>query len=186
MSGVTTANWQSGVATYGCSGNAAIYPNAKDGFLGDGCSIHELAFALAYWNMQGVSTTVTNPIVTWANLVNAGSGHDFSTDQIATCTFGLGPSFYLACNNYPFNVSFTNGTAAFSATNTLASGQTVQMMNILPSTETSCSPPTGFSTATTYYVISAGLSSSAFELSGTLGGSAITPGSSGSCGVNPG
>lgn len=70
-------------------------------------------------------------------------------------------------------VTFTNSSASIAATNTLIVGAAVQF-------QTTGSLPTNFSTATTYYVISTGLTTSAFEVSATYGGSAITAGSAGS------
>jgi hypothetical protein len=67
-------------------------------------------------------------------------------------------------------VTFSNGSAVITATNTLIVGAAVQFQGTLP---------TGFLTATTYYVISTGLSTSQFEVSATYGGSAITASSAG-------
>lgn len=70
-------------------------------------------------------------------------------------------------------VTFTNGSAVIAATNTFAVNDSVRFT-------TTGSLPTNFSTGTTYYVISTGLSGSQFEVSATIGGSAITAGSAGS------
>jgi hypothetical protein len=75
--------------------------------------------------------------------------------------------------NTALAATFTNGSASIGATNSYVAGQMVQFM-------TTGALPTNFAAATTYYVISAGLSGSAFEVSATLGGSAITAGSAGS------
>ena len=80
-------------------------------------------------------------------------------------------------------VTFTNSSAVITATNTMIVGAAVQF-------QTTGGLPTNFSTATTYYVISTGLSGSQFEVSATYGGSAVTAGSAGSgtqtATINPG
>ena len=68
---------------------------------------------------------------------------------------------------------FTNGSAVIAAPNAFVVNQRVQFF-------TTGSLPTGFSTATVYYVISTGLYFSQFEVSATMGGSAIVAGSAGS------
>lgn len=70
-------------------------------------------------------------------------------------------------------VTFTNGSAVITFTNTFVAGQGVQF-------KTTGTLPTNFAINTTYYVIATGLSGSQFEVSATLGGSAITAGSAGS------
>lgn len=72
----------------------------------------------------------------------------------------------------PVTAAFTNGNPSISATNSYVAGQIIYLT-------TSNTLPTGFSTSTPYYVIGAGLSGTTFQLSATLGGSAITPSSAG-------
>lgn len=69
-------------------------------------------------------------------------------------------------------VTFTNGSAVISATNTFVAGDVVSF-------STTGTLPTNFATVTAYYVISTGLSGSQFEVSATAGGSAISAGSAG-------
>ena len=76
-------------------------------------------------------------------------------------------------NGQQITVTFTNSSASISGTNSYVAGQVVNF-------NTTGGLPTNFATGTPYYVISTGLSSSAFEVSATLGGSAITAGSAGS------
>lgn len=68
--------------------------------------------------------------------------------------------------------TFTNGSPSIGATNSFTSGQPVTF-------STSSALPTGFSAGGYYYVISTGLTSSTFEVSSTLNGTAITAGSAG-------
>ena len=77
------------------------------------------------------------------------------------------------CASPPCHITFTNGSASISMTNTLTANQTVQFT-------TTGGLPTGFATSANYYVLSTGLSSSTFEVSATQGGAAITAGSAGS------
>lgn len=65
----------------------------------------------------------------------------------------------------------TASSASIAATNTFAAGQPIGFTGSFGSV-------TGLSTGTIYYVISTGLSGSAFQISATVGGSAITPGGS--------
>ena len=68
---------------------------------------------------------------------------------------------------------FSNGSAVITATNTFVAGQPVKFT-------TTGTLPTNFSTSTQYYVISTGLSGSQFEVSASIGGTAVSAGSSGS------
>lgn len=73
-------------------------------------------------------------------------------------------------NNSTINCTFTNGSASISATNTLIVNQAIMFLN---------SAPAPFAQFIPYHVISTGLSGSAFELSATKGGTAITATASG-------
>lgn len=74
----------------------------------------------------------------------------------------------------PANCTISNATpAVVTYTNTFAAGDPV----IFSTTGTL---PTGLTAGTTYYVIAAGLSGSAFEVSATVGGAAINTSSAGS------
>lgn len=68
--------------------------------------------------------------------------------------------------------TFTNSSASISFTNIFVPGNVVYFT-------TTGGLPTNFSASTIYYVISTGLTGSAFEVSATPGGSAITAGSAG-------
>jgi hypothetical protein len=68
--------------------------------------------------------------------------------------------------------TFTNGSAVIAGTNTWNAGQPVQLF--VPPGSTL---PANFAVGTPYYVIATGLSGTQFELSATVGGSAITAGS---------
>lgn len=67
---------------------------------------------------------------------------------------------------------FANGSAVISGVNSFSPGQTVQLT-------TAGTLPDHFATATTYYVVAAGLTGGGFELSLTPGGVAITAASAG-------
>ena len=74
----------------------------------------------------------------------------------------------------PVPLTFTNGSAVVTGTNSYVVGQPVQLA-------TTGSLPTNFSTGTNYYVSATGLSSSQFELTTNgLGGTPIVAGSAGS------
>jgi len=64
--------------------------------------------------------------------------------------------------------TITAGSASIAATNSFYAGQPVTFTG-------SFQLVTGFNIGVTYYVLSTGLSGSAFELSGAVGGTAITP-----------
>ena len=64
--------------------------------------------------------------------------------------------------------TITAGSASIAATNTFYAGQPVTFQG-------SFQLVTGLNIGVTYYVLSTGLSGSAFEVSGTVGGTAITP-----------
>ena len=80
----------------------------------------------------------------------------------------------------PITVTFSNGSAVISGTNTLAINQAVRFTTTgaLPTNFTASSLTTG--SGTTYYVIATGLSTSQFEVSLTQGGTAVVAGSAGS------
>ena len=94
-------------------------------------------------------------------------------------TVVIGPSLNSSANSIALSqtppaagtaiaTTITAGTTAIAATNTFYAGQPVVFTG-------SFQLVTGFNIGVTYYVLSAGLSGSAFELSGTPGGTAITP-----------
>ena len=71
----------------------------------------------------------------------------------------------------PLATTITASSASIACTNTYTAGQAVVFVGSMASI-------TGLTANTTYFVIAAGLSGSAFEVSATQGGSAITPGGS--------
>ena len=94
-------------------------------------------------------------------------------------TVVIGPSLNSSANSIALSqtppaagtaatATLTAGTTSIAATNTFYAGQPVVFTGSFQSV-------TGFDIGVTYYVLSAGLSGSAFELSGTPGGTAITP-----------
>jgi hypothetical protein len=95
-----------------------------------------------------------------------------ATTDYSTTVHQIGGA-YEHGGGFRYTATFTNSSASIGATNTLSAGQTVQFI-------TTGTLPTNFAVGTTYYVISTGLSGSAFEVSATSGGSAITAGSAGS------
>lgn len=72
----------------------------------------------------------------------------------------------------PATATFTNASASIGMTNSFAAGDRVSF-------QTTSALPTNFTAFTSYYVIATGLSGTAFQVSATLGGSAITAGSAG-------
>jgi len=98
-----------------------------------------------------------------------GAGTDqvfYENDKLATGSYTIGnAAINIAC-------TFTNGSAVVTAANTFVADQPVRF-------NTAGTLPTNFSTSAFYYVISTGLSSSAFQVSSTIGGAAIVAGSAG-------
>ena len=98
-----------------------------------------------------------------------GAGTDqvfYENDKLATGSYTIGnAAINIAC-------TFANGSAVVTAANTLVADQPVRF-------NTAGTLPTNFSTSAFYYVISTGLSSSAFQVSSTIGGAAIVAGSAG-------
>jgi hypothetical protein len=72
----------------------------------------------------------------------------------------------------PATATFTNASASIGMTNSFAAGDRVSFT-------TSGTLPTNFAAYTNYYVIATGLTGSTFQVSATLGGTAITAGSAG-------
>lgn len=113
------------------------------------------------------------------NGTNRGIGVECDSlgSQIGFFTLSVSTSYHLELQYNPSSpltgVTFTNGSASISATNTMVSGQVVSFT-------TSGGLPTGLSTSTPYYVSATGLSGSAFQVSATNGGGVITMGSAGS------
>ena len=91
----------------------------------------------------------------------------------------IGPSLTSSANNIATSqtpvaggsatATFTANTASISATNSFVAGQQVQFSN------QGGALPVGITAQNNYFVISTGLSGSAFEVSATFGGAAITP-----------
>lgn len=113
-------------------------------------------------------------------LVQASQDGNFTTEGMAFDPNGSNSLFnangigtFTATQIAPFTVTFTNGSAVISGANSFAAGQPVTLA-------TTSALPTNFNNSATYFVISTGLSGSQFELSTTLGGSAVTAGSAGS------
>jgi len=80
-------------------------------------------------------------------------------------------------------VTFTANSASIAATNSFVAGQPVTFLNVGGSAGFTANSgtvgpvglPAQFSPGSTYFVLSTGLSGSAFEVSGTPGGTAVTP-----------
>lgn len=94
-------------------------------------------------------------------------------------TVVIGPSLNSSANSVALSqtppaagtaatATITAGSASIAATNTFYAGQPVTFTG-------SMQLVTGISVGVTYYVIAAGLTGSAFEVSGAVGGTAITP-----------
>jgi hypothetical protein len=107
-------------------------------------------------------------------------------------TVSIGPSLNNSANSICLSqspsgvagltaVTFTGGSASITATNAFVAGQKVRFVTVGTSGASPSNDggtlPTGFVTSLDYYVISTGLSSSAFEVSQTVGGAAVVAGS---------
>ncbi|MDE2470696.1 MAG: hypothetical protein KGL35_18620, partial [Bradyrhizobium sp.] len=85
----------------------------------------------------------------------------------------------------PIACTFTNSSASISATNSFTAGQQVAFFPAPVALGSSPGTlPSNLTAGTVYYVISSGLSSSAFEVSATSGGSAISMSGAGSGTLN--
>lgn len=96
-----------------------------------------------------------------------------TANNIATTQSPAGTSGRAAC-------TFTANTAAIAATNSFVAGQPVTFLNVGGAMNAGAAgavglPTGGFTPQSTYYVISTGLTGSAFEVASTPGGAAITP-----------
>lgn len=123
--------------------------------------------------------TVTSSDIPWLAAQGAGDGQ-FTAGHIAFDPFGSnalyltnGIGIFTTIPQLPFTATFTNGSASISGANAFSVNQPVTLT-------TTSVLPTNFATNTTYFVISAGLSSSTFQLAATVGGAAIAAGSAGS------
>ena len=109
-------------------------------------------------------------------------------------TVSIGPSLSNTANNIATSqspagttgkaaVTFTASNPSIAATNSFVAGQPVTFLNIGGSANVGAvggvGLPPGFTAQSTYYVITTGLTGSAFEVSSTPGGAAVTPGSAG-------
>lgn len=99
-----------------------------------------------------------------------GAGGDTIFQENATL---MTTSYVLGDSAMSAGVTFTNGSANISFSNSFIAGQPVRFT-------TTGTLPTNFATSTVYYVIATGLTASNIQVSATLGGAAITAGSAGS------
>ena len=124
-----------------------------------------------YFNATSSGTTLT--------VINVSYGGIIESDGVISFNdlgghFGGSGTQILSQYAGADTVTFTNGSAVIGYTsNKLTLGMPVKFA-------TTGSLPTNFHTSTTYYVISAGLTTSQFEVSATPGGAAIVAGSAGS------
>jgi hypothetical protein len=99
-----------------------------------------------------------------------GGGTDQTTyenDTFGTASYTLGQAaINIAC-------TFSNGSATVTAANTFVAGQPIRFV-------TTGTLPTNFDSTLSYFVIATGLTTSAFQCSLTVGGSAVVAGSAGS------
>jgi len=95
----TTANWQDFVLNVNGANSCPLSHVASRSAnpFGSICYEDSIALGLAYMNYYSVSATITNPIITWANAVWAASGHDFTTDRSATCSYSGPVPQVLSC-----------------------------------------------------------------------------------------
>jgi len=105
--------------------------------------------------------------------LTAGGGFSAWPTVYYVISTGLSTSAFEVSATPATVATFTNGSASISATNNFSAGEQIQFA-------TTGALPTGFSAGTVYYVLPTGLSVTAFEVSATSGGTAITAGSAGS------
>jgi hypothetical protein len=104
------------------------------------------------------------------------TGNELATSATHKIADGI-LSRKLAMNGNISDVAVTSiSSATFTGNNTYTAGDTVQFVT---------SAPTSFTVSTKYYVISTSLTSTTFQLSASLGGSAITTSSTGAFTVVP-
>lgn len=101
---------------------------------------------------------------------SGGAGGDTIFQENATL---MTASYVLGDTAMSSGVSFTNGAANISFSNSFIAGQPVRFT-------TTGTLPTNFATLTPYYVIATGLTASTMQVSATPGGTAVTAGSAGS------
>jgi hypothetical protein len=112
------------------------------------------------------NTSITSQTALFWGVGSASSGNGIIEYSGPICASAVTPIPFTCTNASP--AVFTSHAHGFSA------GQAVLMWAGVGGTL-----PTGFSASTIYYVISSGLTTDAFQLSATLGGSAINSSSSG-------
>lgn len=109
--------------------------------------------------------------------VNVGPSLSSTANNIATSQSPAGTSGRAAA-------TFTASSASIAATNSFVAGQPVSFVNVGGSANSGAAGtvglPPGLTAGQIYYVLAAGLSGSAFEVSATPAGTAISPASIGS------
>lgn len=122
------------------------------------------------------SSFATDSITATAIAADAITSAELSTSAVQEIADGI-LSRKLSMNGNISDVSVTSiSSATFTGNNTYTAGDTVQFVT---------TAPTSFIVGTKYYVISTSLTSTTFQLSATLGGSAITTVSTGAYTVYP-
>lgn len=133
----------------------------------------------------GAAINTTAPTATFTNgsanigITNAntylavGNTVRFATTGGLPTNFATGTDYYvLTASGTQITVSATNGGSAITAGSAGTGTQTV-LQSGTHYVSTAGALPTGITEGTTYYVISAGLTTNAFEVSTTVGGSAV-------------
>lgn len=132
-----------------------------------------------FTSMTSPGATQASPCIVTLNTTNGTGNSEFGSMAGNPAAVGMAVTIsgvvgMTQLNNAALgSCTFTNTSASIAATNTLLAGQAVTFTS---------TPPTPFAINTTYFVIATGLSGSAFQLSATHGGSAITATASGSVG----
>lgn len=100
----SAAQWQAWAVNFGMNQcPLSRVPSASFGYGGIGCVQDSVAYALAVFNTEGASSGDLSAIVSWANSVWASSGHNFTADAAATCSYtasGSGPNTFTGCSNF--------------------------------------------------------------------------------------
>lgn len=123
--------------------------------------------------MNGSQTTMSNtsvigPSPCTGGCLNFSDGHGDTFSLFAGLSAGTPPTVASSAQNTS-NGIWTTGT------NTYTVNQPITITG---------TPPTGFLTGTTYYIISAGLSTTTIELSATQGGAVLLPTGTSACTLN--